>query len=209
MSGTSNSAMNGNGKDDPFADELAPEGGAEPQADLGVAAEQAAALGGGPDPRDLALIQLEKERDEAKEQLLRALAETENVRKRGARQVDEARMYAMEKFARDMLAVGDNLARAVKSLPDGIRAMMPDYARTLVEGVELTEKELVAALARNGVAPIDASPGTAFDPALHQAVTQIPSHYPAGAIAQQFQSGWKIGDRTLRPAMVAVSAGQG
>jgi molecular chaperone GrpE len=73
--------------------------------------------------------------------------------------------------------------------------------------VELTQKELVTVLARHGVTAVDAAPGAAFDPALHQAVTQIPSPHPAGSIAELFQSGWRIGDRTLRPAMVAVSAG--
>jgi molecular chaperone GrpE len=156
-----------------------------------------------------AVAALEKERDELKDNMLRALAETDNVRKRANRQIEEARVYAVEKFARDLLAVSDNLQRAVDSVPADQRAALPDAVRTALEGVELTQKELVAVLARHGVTAIDASPGAAFDPALHQAVTQIPSRHPAGSVAELFQSGWRIGDRTLRAAMVAVSAGPG
>lgn len=163
----------------------------------------------GPNPLEAGLVAVEKERDELKEQLLRALAETENVRKRGNRQIDEARIYAVEKFARDLLSVSDNLTRAIDAVPDGVRHMLPDGIVTMIEGVKLTQNDLVAVLARHGVTAIDASPGAAFDPALHQAVTQIPSPHPAGTVAQLFQSGWRIGDRTLRAAMVAVSAGGG
>lgn len=152
---------------------------------------------------------LEKERDQLKDAILRALAETDNVRKRANRQIDEARLYAVEKFARDLLNVSDNLARAVDSVPESSRGLMTDAVKTALEGVELTQKELVSVLARHGVTAIDASPGAAFDPALHQAVTQVPSEHPAGSVAQLFQSGWRIGERTLRAAMVAVSAGKG
>src|SRR5262245_47323282 len=156
-----------------------------------------------------AVAALEKERDELKDNMLRALAETDNVRKRANRQIEDARVYAVEKFARDLLAVSDNLQRAIDAVPADQRASLPDVARTALEGVELTQKELVTVLARHGVTAIDAAPGAAFDPALHQAVTQIPSAQPAGSVAQLFQSGWRIGDRTLRAAMVAVSAGPG
>ncbi|HOY79185.1 MAG TPA: nucleotide exchange factor GrpE [Hyphomonadaceae bacterium] len=152
---------------------------------------------------------LEKERDELKNNMLRALAETDNVRKRANRQIDEARLYAVEKFARDLLNVSDNLSRAIESVPADSRGLMTDAVKTALEGVELTQKELVSVLARHGVTAVDAMPGAAFDPALHQAVTQIPSEHPAGSVAQLFQSGWRIGDRTLRAAMVAVSAGGG
>jgi molecular chaperone GrpE len=152
---------------------------------------------------------LEKERDELKNNMLRALAETDNVRKRANRQIEDARAYAVEKFARDLLSVSDNLARAVESVPPESRGIMTDAVKTALEGVGLTQKELVAVLARHGVTAVDASPGAAFDPALHQAVTQIPSEHPAGSVAQLFQTGWRIGDRTLRAAMVAVSAGGG
>lgn len=152
---------------------------------------------------------LEKERDELKNNMLRALAETDNVRKRANRQIEEARLYAVEKFARDLLNVSDNLARAVESVPPESRSGLTDAVKTALEGVDLTQKELVSVLARHGVTAVDATPGAAFDPALHQAVTQVPSEHPAGSVAQLFQSGWRIGDRTLRAAMVAVSAGGG
>jgi molecular chaperone GrpE len=150
----------------------------------------------------------EKERDDVKDQFLRALAETENVRKRANRQIAEEKVYAVERFARDLLAVADNLGRAVDALPASARADLTDAGRTFIEGVELTQKELHAVLARHGVTAVDASPGAAFDPDRHQAVAQIPSEHPAGSVAQLFQAGWKLGDRTLRAAMVAVSAGR-
>ena len=152
---------------------------------------------------------LEKERDELKNNLLRALAETDNVRKRANRQIEEARLYAVEKFARDLLNVSDNLTRAIEAIPAESRVELSDAVKTSLEGIDLTQKELVSVLARHGVTAVDATPGAAFDPALHQAVTQIPSEHPAGSVAQLFQSGWRIGDRTLRAAMVAVSAGGG
>lgn len=169
------------------------------------------AVGQPPEVNPLAdtVAALEKERDQLKDAVLRALAESDNVRKRANRQIEEARLYAVEKFARDLLNVSDNLSRAVESVPEGSRGLMTDAVKTALEGVELTQKELVSVLSRHGVTPVDASPGAAFDPALHQAVTQIPSEHPAGSVAQLFQSGWRIGDRTLRAAMVAVSAGPG
>jgi molecular chaperone GrpE len=162
-----------------------------------------------PNPLAEQVTALEKERDELKDNMLRALAETDNVRKRANRQIEDARVYAVEKFARDLLTVSDHLSRAMAAIPPGERALMTEAASNALEGVELTQKELVAVLARHGVTAIDASPGAAFDPALHQAVTQIPSTHPAGSVAELFQSGWRIADRTLRAAMVAVSAGPG
>ncbi len=191
-----------------------PSGSGEPEDEALLAAENEGmgeAVGHAPDINPLAetVAALEKERDALKDNVLRALAETENVRKRANRQIEEARLYAVEKFARDLLNVADNLSRAIDSVPEQSRGLMTDAVKTALEGVELTQKELVTVLARHGVTAIDASPGAAFDPALHQAVTQIPSEHPAGSVAQLFQSGWRIGDRTLRAAMVAVSAGPG
>ncbi len=150
---------------------------------------------------------LEKERDQLKDNVLRALAETDNVRKRANRQIEEARLYAVEKFARDLLNVADNLSRAVEAVPPESRGIMTDAVKTALEGVELTQKELVTVLSRHGVTAIDSSPGAAFDPNMHQAVTQVPSEHPAGSVAELYQSGWRIGDRTLRAALVAVSGG--
>lgn len=162
-----------------------------------------------PHPLEVAYAALEKERDLLKDNMLRALAETDNVRKRANRQIEEARLYAVEKFARDLLGVSDNLARATEAVPAHVRDTLADEVRTAFEGVALTQKELVTVLSRHGVTAIDAAPGAAFDPALHQAVTQVPSPHPAGSVAELYQSGWRIGDRILRAAMVAVSGGGG
>jgi molecular chaperone GrpE len=203
MTGQMNNNGNGNGDGHDNDDILSAE-----NAGLGEAA-------GAPHPSaeqqtlSVTLAAVEKERDALKDQMLRALAETENVRKRAARQIQDERVYAVEKFARDVLAVADNLARAIAALPPADRASLSDNARTLMEGVELTEKDLIAVLSRHGVTAVAAQPGDPFDPNHHQAVTQIPSSHPAGTVAQLFQSGWKIGDRTLRAAMVAVSGGPG
>jgi molecular chaperone GrpE len=162
-----------------------------------------------PNPLEAAYAALEKERDLLKDNMLRALAETDNVRKRANRQIEDARLYAVEKFARDLLGVSDNLARATEAVPSHVRDRLADEVKTAFEGVELTQRELVTVLSRHGVTAIDAAPGAAFDPALHQAVTQVPSPHPAGSVAELYQSGWRIGDRILRAAMVAVSGGGG
>jgi molecular chaperone GrpE len=151
--------------------------------------------------------QLEIEKEELREQLLRTLADLDNTRKRADRQVSDARVYAIEKFAGDLLSVSDNLSRALAALSEDDRAALSEAGRNLFEGIEMTEKELHTALARHGVTVIAALPGDTFDPNLHQAVANIPSDQPNGTIASCFQPGWKIGERTLRAAMVAVSAG--
>ena len=152
-------------------------------------------------------MRLKIEAEDLREQLLRTLADLDNTRKRAERQVSDARVYAIERFAGDLLSVSDNLARALAALPDDDRANLSDAGNNLLSGIEMTAKELETALGRHGVKPIDAAPGSAFDPNLHQAVAQVPSEHPSGTIASLFQPGWKIGDRTLRAAMVAVSAG--
>ena len=150
---------------------------------------------------------LEIEKEELREQLLRTLADLDNTRKRAERQVADARIYAIEKFAGDLLSVSDNLSRALSALSEEDRAALSEPGKNLFEGIEMTEKELHTALARHGVTAIAAQPGDTFDPNLHQAVANIPSDQPNGTIASCFQPGWKIGERTLRAAMVAVSAG--
>lgn len=151
--------------------------------------------------------QLEVEKEELREQLLRTLADLENTRKRAERQVADARIYAIEKFAGDLLSVSDNLSRALSALSEKDRDALSEPGKNLLGGIEMTEKELHTALARHGVTAIAAQPGDTFDPNLHQAVANIPSDQPNGTIASCFQPGWKIGERTLRAAMVAVSAG--
>lgn len=150
---------------------------------------------------------LEAEAADLKDKLLRTLAEADNVRKRAAKEVVDARAFAIEKFAHDLLSVSDNLTRALDALPDEDRSALSEAGTGLLGGIEMTQKELHTVMARHGVTAIDAAPGAAFDPNRHQAVSQIPSDQPSGTIAQTFQTGWKIGERTLRAAMVAVSTG--
>lgn len=179
-----------------------PEVGADEQADA-EAPEEAEPL-----TPDQQILALEVEKQELRDQMLRAMAEMENLRKRSEREKTDARIYAIEKFARDLLSVSDNMARALEALPEGERDALTDGGKGLLGGIEMTQKELHTVLTRHGVTAIEAEPGAAFDPNLHQAVANIPSEHPNGTIASLFQAGWKIGDRTLRAAMVAVSAGQ-
>ncbi|MEL6856846.1 MAG: nucleotide exchange factor GrpE [Pseudomonadota bacterium] len=154
------------------------------------------------------ILALEVEKQELRDQMLRARAEMENLRKRSEREKSDARIYAIEKFAGDLLSVADNLARALEALPEAEREALTEGGKGLLGGIEMTQKELHTVLTRHGVTVIDAEPGAAFDPNLHQAVAKIPSEHENGTIASVFQAGWRIGDRTLRAAMVAVSAGQ-
>lgn len=156
---------------------------------------------------DQQILALEIEKQEMRDQLLRAMAEMENLRKRSEREKLDARVYAIEKFAGDLLSVSDNMARALEALPESEREALTEGGKGLLGGIEMTHKELHTVLTRHGITPIEADPGAAFDPNLHQAVANIPSEHPNGTIASLFQAGWRIGDRTLRAAMVAVSAG--
>ncbi len=140
-----------------------------------------------------------------KDRLLRAMAETENVRKRALRDRDEANKYAITGFARDLLGVADNLRRAIASVPDEARGG-DEALDNLLAGVDLTERELMAVLDHHGIKPI--SPlGEKFDPNRHQAMFELPSAEAApGTIVQVVQVGYMIADRLLRPAAVGVAA---
>ncbi|MEQ8403824.1 MAG: nucleotide exchange factor GrpE [Oceanicaulis sp.] len=144
---------------------------------------------------------------EAKDKLLRAYAEMENTKKRAQRDVKEAREYAVTGFARDMLDVADNLARALSSIDDEAKQSAGPALATLLEGVELTERRLASTLERHGVKRLEPEPGDPLDPNRHQAAAQVPADQPKGAIAHVMQPGYVIGERTLRAAMVVVSAG--
>lgn len=146
--------------------------------------------------------ELEKGRDA----LLRALAETENTRRRSERQVQEARVYAIDRFARDLLPVADTLSRALEAVPPHIREGGDEALRNLIAGLELTERAMIDAFERHGLKRVGTK-GEAFNPNLHQAVAQAPSSTPAGTVAEVMQPGYVLGDRTLRAAMVLVSAG--
>ena len=142
-----------------------------------------------------------------KDRLLRTLAEMENLRKRTAREVSDARVYGTTAFARDMLAVADNMRRALDAVSPQLRASAEAGVKALIDGVELTERELQKALEKNGVRQFTPQ-GEKFDPNLHQAMFEVPDQsVPAGSVAQVVQPGYMIGDRVLRPALVGVSKG--
>lgn len=149
---------------------------------------------------------LETELATLKDQALRALADAENTKKRAEREVKAASTYAIERFAADMLSVSDNLSRALSVIDEKARETMGENAKNLVEGIELTEKELIAVFARHGIKAVQGK-GSKFDPNVHQAVAQIPSTETKGDVAEVMQTGFTLGDRTLRAAMVAVSSG--
>jgi molecular chaperone GrpE len=156
-----------------------------------------------PDPVPI----LEAEKAELKDRLLRALAEMENLRRRTEKDVADARAYAVSRFARDMLDVTDNLNRALAFLPQEVRAVAEGPAKSLIEGVELTERDLLKKLETHGVKRIEPI-GQKFDPNLHQAMFEVPDETkPHGTVTQVVQTGYVIGDRVLRPALVGVSKG--
>jgi len=150
--------------------------------------------------------QLEAELAAAKDHTLRAMAETENIKKRSEREVRASSVYAVERFAADMLSVSDNLSRALSTIDEKARGAIGDNAKSLLDGLELTEKDLIAVFSRHGIKPVPGQ-GSKFDPNVHQAVAQIPSDEIKGDVAQVMQTGFTLGERTLRAAMVAVSTG--
>jgi molecular chaperone GrpE len=144
---------------------------------------------------------------ELKDKLLRTLAEMENLRKRTEREVTDARLYGVASFARDMLAVADNMRRALDAVSPALRASAEPGAKALIDGVELTERELLKALEKNGVRQFTPR-GEKFDPNVHQAIFEVPdASVPAGSVVEVVQPGYMIGERVLRPAMVGVSKG--
>ena len=196
----------------PGAGPAAGSGGAEPAeapvADRGLSAEDLVpGLGDAVAAEEIAEIQarlsaLEAERDELKDKLMRALAEMENVRRRAERDKRDAEIYGGTKLARDLLSVHDNFGRALASADDALR----DTHGSFLEGVELTQKELLNAFAKHKIAPVQPSVGEKFDPNRHQAMFEapIPGAKP-GTVIEVIQSGFVISDRLLRPALVGVA----
>jgi molecular chaperone GrpE len=159
------------------------------------------------DPEEGSLDALTKELAEAKDRTLRTLAEMENLRRRTAREVSDARTYGISGFARDVLDIADNLQRALDAVPAEARAAADPGLKALIEGVELTERSLHNALEKNGVKRFDPA-GEKFDPNVHQAMYEVPDpSIPVGTIAQVIQAGYMIGERVLRPALVGVAKG--
>jgi molecular chaperone GrpE len=151
---------------------------------------------------------LARESAEYKDKLLRTLAEMENLRRRTEREIADSRQYSIASFARDILAVADNMDRGLQALDAELRETANAGVQALLDGVELTERELLKVLEKHGVRKFEPQPGEKFDPNLHQAMYEVsdPS-LPAGSVAQVVQAGYMIGERMLRPALVAVSKG--
>ncbi len=159
------------------------------------------------DPEEGSAEALAKEAAEARDKMLRTLAEMENLRKRTTREVADARTYGISGFARDILDIADNLQRALDAVPAEAKASADPGLKALIEGVELTERSLLNTLEKNGVKKFDPS-GEKFDPNFQQAMYEVPdATVPAGTVVQVVQAGYMIGDRVLRPALVAVSKG--
>ena len=188
----------------------------ENEAAVDLAEERARAAAGAQanDPADAANDDGPKDADalvaenaELKDRTLRTLAEMENLRRRTEREISDAKSYAIASFARDMLNVGDNLRRALEAVPEEMRANADDGLKALLEGVEMTEREMLNQLQKHGVKQIDPS-GEKFDPNFHQAMFEVPNdQVPNGTVVQVVQTGYVIGERVLRPAMVGVARG--
>jgi molecular chaperone GrpE len=159
------------------------------------------------DPEPGSVEVLAKELAEARDRTLRTLAEMENLRKRTAKEVADARAYGITGFARDVLDIADNLQRALDAVPAETRELADPMLKTLIEGVELTERSLLNALEKNGVKKFDPQ-GEKFNPNFQQAMYEVSdASVPSGTVVQVVQAGYMIGDRVLRPALVAVSKG--
>jgi molecular chaperone GrpE len=188
------------------ADSTAAEGAAASQAAPEVSAEGSASAPANDNASEV-IAKLELEKSELKDRLLRTLADIENMRRRTEREVADARSYAITRFAGDMLGVADNMARALAAISPEAREGADPTLKAVVEGAELTEREMLRALEKHGVRKIDPK-GEKFDPNFHQAMFEIPDSTLAnGTVAQVVQVGYSIGDRVLRPAMVGVARG--
>jgi molecular chaperone GrpE len=141
-----------------------------------------------------------------RDRLLRTMADMENLRRRTEREKTDTARYAISNFARDVLTVGDNLKRTIQHVPAEAAAQDPAL-KSFLEGVEITERELLNVLERHGVNQIDPL-GQRFDPNCHQAMYEVQNaEVPDGTVVDVMQSGYMIGDRCLRPALVAVAKG--
>jgi molecular chaperone GrpE len=158
-----------------------------------------------PDPASVEAMAMQVA--EARDKMLRTLAEMENLRQRTRREVADAKTYGITGFARDVLDIADNLQRALDAVPAEARAAADPGLTSLIEGVELTERSLLNALEKNGVKRFDPM-GQKFDPNFQQAMYEVPDpSVPSGTVVQVVQAGFMIGERVLRPALVGVSKG--
>jgi molecular chaperone GrpE len=176
------------------------------QTDPAAAASFGEATDTQPDPF-VVLQNLQRENADLKDKLLRSLADVENMRRRTDKEVADAKTYGVTSFARDMLTLGDNLRRAVESVPKDLRERAEPPVKALIEGIEVTERDFLSRLARYGVKKLEPL-GTKFDPNLHEALYEVPDeNSPNGTVIQVIEEGYAIGDRVLRPAKVGVSRG--
>jgi molecular chaperone GrpE len=159
----------------------------------------------GPDAGLEAMLdQLQAENAALKDQVLRVAADAENSKRRAEREANDARAYAIQKFARDLLGVADNLSRALQHAP---REDADTVVKNFLLGIELTEKELNGAFERNGLKKVDPAKGDKFDPHLHQAMMEQPAEgVEPGAVVQTMQAGYELMGRIVRPALVVVAA---
>jgi molecular chaperone GrpE len=185
----------------PQTDATTPDAAAD--ASAGPSGESAPAAEAAPKPS----TSLDRELADTKDRLLRTLADMDNMRKRTEREIADSRVYGVSAFARDILGVADNMHRAMQALDDELRAKADEATKALLEGVELTERELMNVLEKNGVTRIDPL-GQKFDPNRHQAMYEVEdASVPSGSVVQVMQAGYLIGERVLRPALVAVAKG--
>ncbi|MGF9693585.1 MULTISPECIES: nucleotide exchange factor GrpE [unclassified Rhizobium] len=169
------------------------------------ALEENAAQAEAPAPDPLEAVRAENE--QLRDRFLRLAAEMDNLRRRTDRDVKDAKSYAVTAFARDMLAVSDNLRRALDAIPAEAKASEDAGLKALIEGVDMTERAMLSALERHGVKKMDPE-GQKFDPNFHQAMFEIPNPaVPNNTVVQVVQAGYVIGERVLRPAMVGVAKG--
>ncbi|MDO8290739.1 MAG: nucleotide exchange factor GrpE [Parvibaculum sp.] len=158
-----------------------------------------------PDPFQV-LLALQKENAELKDKMLRAVAEAENTRRRAHKEKEDAQRYGAQRFGGDMVQVSDNLRRAIAALKPEDRDAAPDTVKALIDGVEATERQLLAAFERHGIKEITPQPGDRFDAHLHEAMFEVPgTGQPAGSIVHVVEAGYMIGDRLLRAARVGVA----
>lgn len=154
-----------------------------------------------------ALDALKAENADLRDRFLRLAADMDNLRRRTEREIKDAKSYAVTGFARDMLSVSDNLRRAIESLPEDARAGADAAVTALIEGVEMTERGMLATMERHGIRKIEPV-GQKFDPNFHQAMFEVPNPDVANnTVVQVVQAGYAIGERVLRPAMVGVAKG--
>lgn len=161
----------------------------------------------GDEAPELVIERLEHEMAGLKDRLLRMAADLENTRRRAAKEKTEAAQYGIANFARDLLSVADNFDRAVQTAPGPDTDLTPENVNGFLNGVKMTQKELLTVFERNGVVQISPA-GEKFDPNMHQAIAQVPGNgVPKDHVVDVAQPGFMIGDRVLRAAMVTVSTG--